>query len=237
MNFRIRTAARASSLVFALAAIPAVRAQTSIRTIDGTQPSQNFGWTAVDIGDVDGDGIGDLAIGAVGEGGNAGAVHIHSGASGDRIGSAFGPAGGLHFGEKLAALGAVDVAGSPDFAAAGAAADGHVRLYSGSTGAFLRDYTGADGEFGWSFDGIGDLDGDGIGDLLVGDPSVDLAGGTDQGVVYALSGYTGAILHAMSAPPGQASHRLGTSVSSLADVDGDQVPDVVAVSTGTATGV
>jgi hypothetical protein len=110
-------------------------------------------------------------------------------------------------------------------------------LYSGSTGAFLRDYTGADGEFGWSFDGIGDLDGDGIGDLLVGDPSVDLAGGTDQGVVYALSGYTGAILHTMSAPPGQASHRLGTSVSSLADVDGDQVPDVVAVSTGTATGV
>jgi len=226
----------ASSLALSLVAVASGRAQTSTLTIDGAQQGQNLGWTAIDIGDVDGDGIGDLAIGAPGEGNNDGAVHVHSGESGDRICSTLGPQTGIHFGWHVAALGDIDLDGIPDFAAAHGASDGHVRVYSGLTGAFLRDYTGADATFAWSFDGIGDLDGDGTGDLVVGDPFVDGAG-TDDGAVHTLSGYTGAILHTMIAPPGQVSQQLGRSVSSIDDVDGDLVPDVVAASVGTAAGV
>ncbi|MBL8839894.1 MAG: FG-GAP repeat protein [Planctomycetes bacterium] len=82
------------------------------------------------------------------------------------------------------------------------------------------------GRLGSSVATIGDLDGDGCDDWVVGERTADTANGTDTGQVHVISGATGTVLrsHLGSAPFGQ----LGDHVVALGDVDGDAVPDYAA---------
>jgi hypothetical protein len=189
---------------------------------DGTDP--NFG-SAVDfIGDVDGDGTDDYAVGApfAGAGGEA---YLYSGRTGVLL-YTFQAEGPFHeFGTDVSPAGDVDGDGRADLLVVAPQApsshyffdDGRVYVYSGANGALIHAIDGKNDENLFRARGIGDVDGDLIPDLL----AVARVGGN----AYAYSGATGAWLWTLE--------RHGTSaftgpIARLDDVNGDGVPDLAA---------
>ncbi len=92
---------------------------------------------------------------------------------------------------------------------------------------------------------IGDLDGDGIGDVVVGAPNDD-TGGTDRGAVYILrlnssggvksGGVTKLASGGTNMPTLADTDLFGESVASLGDFDGDGVVDILVGADGDGTG-
>lgn len=78
-------------------------------------------------------------------------------------------------------------------------------------------------QFGWLMDVVGDVDGDGAADFVVGAPTSD-AGGNNAGRAYIYSAATGALLHTFTGSAGQ---QMGFAVDGAGDVDGDGIPDAV----------
>lgn len=174
-----------------------------------------FGASVASLGDLDGDGIVDLAVGAIGDDAGTGISSSERGAvyilflnsdgtvrSSRRISSGIngGPAlaDGDFFGSSLTSLGDLDGDGVVDLGT-GASGDGsgavHVLFLNsnGTVKSFSRiasDTNGgpslnADDAFGISVASTGDVNGDGIADLAVG-AFQDDTGGTDRGAVYLL---------------------------------------------------
>jgi HYDIN/CFA65/VesB family protein/FG-GAP repeat protein len=83
------------------------------------------------------------------------------------------------------------------------------------------------GALGLSVSGIADVDGDGIGDVVVGAPHEDVAGATEAGRAYVMSGSDGALLHSLVSPNLQDYGHFGSRTDSVPDVDGDGRPDLV----------
>lgn len=114
------------------------------------------------------------------------------------------------FGVAAAALGDVDGDGKGDFAIAapGLAGQGdaptiagRVFIYSGATGQLIRTLEDGFADFGVSLANVGDIDGDGRPDLLVGSPLADVGeggGGAPVGAAYIYSGATGEVLRTYS---------------------------------------
>jgi len=87
------------------------------------------------------------------------------------------------------------------------------------------DGTAAGDYLGHSVSGVGDVDGDGFDDLIVGAAYADPNGLADAGSAFVYSGATGAQLWRFD---GQAADvRLGWAVAGAGDVDGDGFDDVV----------
>ena len=157
-----------------------------------------FGTSATSLGDLDGDGVGDLAVGACEDddgGVNRGAVWVLF----------LDPDGTVKSHQKIS-----DTEG-------------------GFTGT-LVDYDA----FGYSVASLGDLDGDGVGDLAVG-AFYDDDGGLDRGAVWVLFLNTDGTVKShqkISATEGgftgilDDGDRFGASVASLPDLDGDRVGDL-----------
>jgi hypothetical protein len=78
--------------------------------------------------------------------------------------------------------------------------------------------------FGWSVAFLGDLDGDGADEWIVGAPG-DGTGGANAGMALVYSGSGGALLHAFYG--GAAGRELGFAVASAPDVDLDGVRDIL----------
>jgi hypothetical protein len=77
----------------------------------------------------------------------------------------------------------------------------------------------ADAEFGKAVDGLGDINGDGTGDLAVGAPGADK--------VYLLSGADPTVtIHTLSYPGGLTGYQFGHAVRGVGDINGDGVEDV-----------
>ena len=159
-----------------------------------------FGWSVASLGDLDGDGVGDLAVGAIND--NDG-------------------------GKGFAARGAVWVL----FLNTNGTVKAHQKISSTQGGGPPLD----DGDhFGSSLASLGDLDGDGVGDLAVGAIGDD-DGGNFRGAVWVLflnsdgtvksnqkisntqGGFTGILDDGDS---------FGYSVAALGDLDGDGVGDL-----------
>ncbi len=116
--------------------------------------------------------------------------------------------------------------------------DGLVRAYqkiSDTEGNFLANLE-SDDRFGVSTAGLGDLDGDGVNDMVVGAPYDD-DGGDKRGAVYILfmnSNGTVKSHQKISRTAGNFnttwgySNKFGTSVANLGDLDGDGVTDIAA---------
>lgn len=160
--------------------------------------NDQLGRSVAVVGDLDGNGVIDLASGALGDddgGIDQGAAYVMF----------LRPNGSVLRAQKISAL----------------------------AGGFTGDLDEGD-QFGRSIAGIGDLDGDGVGDLAVG-ANYDDDGGSDRGGLYLLmlnrdgtvkrtskisstqGGFTG---------PLRAHDEFGRSVTSLGDLDGDGVIDL-----------
>jgi len=201
-------------------------------TLTGSAAGQFFGYSAAAAGDVDGDGVPDLLVGAIFAGGS-GNVRLFSGAGGALLGTWSGDPGD-DFGAAVASVGDASGDGVPDFVVGAPKGDiggldtGYARVYSGASGAPLTTVTGSvmGDACGTSVAGAGDLDGDAVPEMIVGSPGHNQGIVGDAGRVSVHSALTGALLwSAVGATEGA---RLGSSVASVGDVDADLVADVAA---------
>jgi hypothetical protein len=174
---------------------PFVEPTVIIHEWRGEAQNDQFGWIARNIGDVDGDGVNDVTTSAPTNddaGTDAGKVYTYSGRSGALLWTATGPEGG-QLGLGIEAAGDVNADGVPDVIA-GAPPAGKTFVYSGRDGRVLLVFDAEDPSdtFGRKVSDIGDVNGDGYDDVLVGAPGH--AEGT--GRAYVFSGKDGAVLHA-----------------------------------------
>ncbi len=150
---------------------------TAVWRVEGEAPGDHLGRSVAMLGDVDGDGFDDFAVGAPGARGGAGQVRVYAGAAGPpTLARTLDGAAGEGFGRCVARVGDVDGDGRADLAVGATAAlgeRGRVWLYlSGASGihtAAARVWDGAAaGEgFGELVVGVGDVNGDGYADLAV----------------------------------------------------------------------
>ncbi len=193
-----------------------------------------FGAAVSGGGDINGDGFPDVLTGApraAGPSGQKGIVRAFSGRNGQPIRNWRGENGAWEFGASLAshhdlnADGRADVVvGAP--APKGTSGSDKVYAYSGSTGAFLWSRivgTSSTALGAVPLDTIGDLNGDGIPDVLVGRSQY----GANQ--VMVLSGKDGEPIQSILYPDGPANSgaRFGAALSAMPDVDADGYPDVL----------
>jgi hypothetical protein len=206
--------------------------------IPGEVTGDRFGWAIAGLGDIDGDGAGDLLVGAPSHdaftGTDCGAVYVVSGATGVKTWKTIGVGNFTQMGFAVAGPGDVDGDGTPDYAMASPWIDlsgfsdiGIVHVLSGASNTLVRSYIGqSPGDlFGKSLAAAGDVDGDGVPDLLAGAPWFDLAfPAINVGRGYVLSGAAGgAILFTHTGA--EALGQLGYSAAGGFDADADGTPD------------
>jgi hypothetical protein len=213
----------------------------------GVQAGARFGSSASTVGDLDGDGFDDFAIGAPlhdnGET-NEGAVFVYSG-------SGAGPAvtpnwtleanvGGAQFGVAVAGAGDVNGDGFGDLLvganlfADGQTAEGRAYVYLGSasglSGApawgFESDVASA--QLGGAVAGAGDLDGDGYSDVVIGASQL-TNGQSREGRAYVFHGSAAGLAASptWTLEGEQIDAFLGVSVAGAGDVNGDGFADLV----------
>ena len=169
-----RTGARTTGRVVVLSGVDG----SALFETPGPGPGR-FGAVVAAAGDVDGDGRPDLLAGdpgAVVSRRRAGRAWVLSGADGAVLHTLEAPGPGGRFGAALAGLGDVDGDDVPDLAV-GAPADGaagfdagQLVVFSGATGEALLSLrgSGASQGLGAAAADLGDIDGDGRADLVVG---------------------------------------------------------------------
>jgi hypothetical protein len=221
----------------------------------GESSGDQAGSSVAIAGDLDGDGFDDLLVGAPGHdggGSNAGAAFAVFGpvtgvfdlASADV--ALFGEAATDQAGEPVAAAGDVDGDGLQDLLVGAPYGDlggtdagcaylvlGPATAYSALGSADLLVVGNAAGDnAGAALAGVGDTDGDGLDDLLIGVPGDDTAS-ADAGMVALLLGGGAGLLYASEADVAllgeAAGDGLGSAVAAAGDLDGDGFADLIAV--------
>lgn len=214
--------------------------------VSSEEPEDGFGESMTVCGDWDGDGHEDLAVGAPWrdsrEPGTSGAVVILSGSSGEIVTTILAPADARGFGYSLGKVFAG--AGTSPRETEKGVTQGVVvgtwrepALHEEERGSVwlvmrgertpskvFRGMEVRDG-FGESVCGVGDVDGDGMGDIAVGSMSAHGIAGRSVGQVEVLSIGTGRRLWTRS---GARDHQyLGARIELAPDVDGDGFADIV----------
>ena len=201
-------------------------------------PGWRFGISMAGIGDVDGDGFADVAVGSTAFSATLGLpfhnglgrVYAYSGQDGSLLWTHTGSNPGDAFGGGLGRVGDVNGDTIPDVVAAahwGNAGNGYARVLSGDDGTLIHSLAPTPPlsntfSFGRFFArGAGDINDDGTDDIFIGDYSA-LNG---AGRVYIYSGTDGSIIHQIEAE--QAGDGLGPG-RGVPDVNGDGHDDFVA---------
>lgn len=177
-----------------------------------------FGFSVAGAGDLDGDGFGEVIVGAPFEdtnGSNAGLARVFAGSNGALLYSYTGNDGGDQFGRSVDGTGDVNgdhfrdfLIGSPVDETAGGG--GAVWMYSGRTGALMSVLGEQGGTYGIALAGGADFDGDDFSDFAISAP----ASGSN-GELYAYAGIcTGANYGYCTASPNTFSPNGGSITAS-----------------------
>jgi hypothetical protein len=201
----------------------------------GSGTNSRMGYAVADIGDIDGDGVHDLAAGEPGADSSGltdnGAVVTLSGATLQFLTTVRGNESGEQLGFALAAWADIDgdgadewLAGAPFHSAAGQQGGRVVVVHGGDHAPWWSFFGGYQGEhFGMALLGLGDTDGDGVGECVIGAPDHS-SGALNRGRVAWFEG--------LAAQPheervGVSGERLGRSLAAV-DFNGDGVREVAA---------
>lgn len=203
------------------------RSGSLLRVFSTALPGENFGGELGNAGDVDRDGADDLVVGCpfsdVG-GRDSGTAYVFSARTGQLLHRWTGAAQDRLHGFAVAGVGDLDGDGSADVAVSAyemfVGGRGTVEVRSGRDGRVLHSWRGdqLSDLFGHDVAGAGDVDGDGVGDVVVGI----FGQGTTQpsaGAMRVHSGRSGQVLASFA---GFTSFdRFGASVAGVGDTDGD----------------
>lgn len=195
-----------------------------LHRFDGHKTDADFGFAFSNIGDIDGDGYEDIAIGARNEDNNRGSVRFYSGRTGQRWAKRRGNQVGERFGWSIASAGDVDLDGVPDIAVGSPFADnqrGKVSILSGATFDRIQEYTGGRNEarLGASLFSATDINGDGDPELFIGEPCFDS--------LYIYSVQSGVLMRQHHGRLNPTKEGFGHSFAVCGDVDGDGCNDYI----------
>ena len=229
-------------------------ADVLVLAVDMDLTGAELGESATIIGDVTGDDVVDYVLGApranLGEGYEAsGRGFIFDGATGRVVDTLDTPApeprcntndcmASGFFPRSLATIQDINgnghreiVAGAKDEREGGFFAAGHVYLFDSLTGEHLRTLVTPNlqhfANLGAAIAAVPDITGDGIDEIVVGAEQESPNGINAAGRAYIIDAAAGTFLHTLESPDLPDCHIFGTTVSALADVDGDGCADVV----------
>ncbi|HEV8699663.1 MAG TPA: integrin alpha [Candidatus Polarisedimenticolia bacterium] len=211
--------------------------------------SSAYGFSVASAGDVNGDGYGDVIVGAplFDNAGfpDEGRVFVYAGSA---AGPSLEPVW-IADGNKVLAQFGYSVAGAGDLSGDGIGdviigapfdGSGRVLIFYGSTtglnlvSGFNAKINKSPAEFGASVAGVGDINGDGIGDVAIGAPRVGDQTTPAAGIVRVYYGSRMGVGNppAFGVTETQPNALLGGSVSSAGDVNGDGLADIIAGASG-----
>lgn len=205
-----------------------------------------FGCSMAGLGDIDGDERSDLAVGAYGEDADstlidAGRVYIFSGSTGQLLYVLSSPSAEWsgYFGWSAARVDDLDGDGMHDLLVGAPWEDpgtspglaGKAYVFSPATGELLHQLSSLNEElngfFGKTVSGMGDIDGDGIGELVVGAPGEDPGGSPENaGRAYVFSGLSGELLCTLTSPNDEEGGYFGSAISGF-KTDGGGGPELI----------
>lgn len=207
-----------------------------------------FGSSVAGVADVNGDGKGDLVVGASDEGNTGpnnydgpGKVYVFSGATGAWLRTITSPNAEAFgsFGGTVAGVADLNGDGRGDIVVGAWAEDpgaaptdcGRVYIFNGANGAVLRTLASPNaqqyGTFGAALGVVPDVSGDGKPDLAVGATGEAPGGVVSAGRTYLFNGATGVVLRTLVSPNKEEYGIFGKSVSGVADVNGDGKGDLL----------
>ncbi len=208
----------------------------------------HYGWSVAGAGDVNGDGYDDVLVGAPDYEGfanptNSGAAYLYLGsASGPGAAPAdafFGASAAEYLGYCVSTAGDVNSDGLADVVIGAPRARNNANAIVGKAYVYRGDGGGVEASpvtllgnqtnawFGASVHLAGDVDGDGYGDVVVGQPYFDGTAGTDCGRATVYRGGAAGISTSVgwAGEGGTAEELFGFCVSAAGDVDGNSFAD------------